>query len=66
MFTCNINTTGRILRGILALMCFIGAWFAFEISNWFGFLLAAYACFALFEAIRGWCIVRACGIKTKY
>jgi hypothetical protein len=22
--------------------------------------------FAIFESLRGWCLVRACGIKTKF
>jgi len=66
MFSPNITPIGRLLRGLLALICLVGAWFAFEVSNWFGLLLLAYAGFALFEALRGWCLLRACGIKTKF
>jgi len=34
-------------------------------SGWIcGALLVAGA-FALYEAARGWCLMRACGIKTK-
>jgi hypothetical protein len=44
---------------------FIGAGFAFRDSFWLGLVLAACGGFMLFEAWRGWCGVRACGIKTK-
>jgi hypothetical protein len=29
-------------------------------------LLALSGLFAGFEAAKGWCLLRACGIKTKY
>ena len=32
---------------------------------WLGLVLVAAGLFAIFESIRGWCLVRACGIKTK-
>lgn len=31
-----------------------------------GLVLLVSAAFVLFEALRGWCVLRACGIKTKY
>ncbi len=65
MFAPNLTVGGRIVRGLLAVICFIAAWYAIDVSIWLGLLLTAYAIFTLFEAIRGWCIVRACGIKTK-
>jgi hypothetical protein len=34
-------------------------------SRWAFALLAAAGVFSLFEAFRGWCVMRACGIKTK-
>jgi len=30
-----------------------------------GVTLAAAGAFVLFEALRGWCALRACGIKTR-
>ncbi len=65
-FPPNIGTTGRILRGLVALGLFAGAWFAFGAAAWLGIVLAACGGFVLFEAVRGWCWVRACGIKTKF
>jgi uncharacterized membrane protein YedE/YeeE len=35
-------------------------------STWAFWLLMLAGLFALFEAVRGWCIVRACGIKTRW
>jgi hypothetical protein len=28
--------------------------------------LAAGGVFCLFEALRGWCVARACGLKTRW
>jgi hypothetical protein len=64
-FQPNINSTGRLVRGLLALALFIGGGFAFRVSIWAGIFLLASGAFVLFEAIRGWCGLRACGIKTK-
>ena len=34
-------------------------------SVWLGLVLAASGAFVLFEALRGWCALQACGIKTR-
>jgi hypothetical protein len=66
-FSRNIDRTGRILRAIWALGLAVGAVFAFRSGIvWLGVTLVAGALFALFEALRGWCALRACGIKTKF
>ena len=65
IFSPNINNTGRLVRGLGALGLFIGAGFAFGVSPWLGLVLAASGAFVLFEALRGWCALRACGIKTR-
>gem|GEM_PF-4175333 len=31
-----------------------------------GILFFASAAFLLFEALRGWCALRACGVRTKF
>ena len=64
-FTPNIGNTGRLVRGIGAVGLFTGAGFAFGVSIWLGVVLVAAGGFVLFEALRGWCALRACGIKTK-
>jgi hypothetical protein len=64
-FQPNIGTKGRLARGLCALALFIAAWFTFGSSAWLGLVLGACGVFTLFEALRGWCALRACGIKTK-
>jgi hypothetical protein len=64
-FQPNITTAGRVVRGLLALALLAGAIFAME-AHWFiRTLLFIGAAFVAFEAARGWCVVRACGIKTR-
>lgn len=63
--TRNIDNRGRLVRGIFALALLVGAGFGFTVSWWLGGLLLASAMFVAFEALRGWCALRACGIKTK-
>lgn len=64
-FRRNIDNRGRIVRGIGAACLLLGAVFAFEFSLGLGLVLLASGAFVLFEALRGWCALRACGIKTK-
>ena len=64
-FSLNIGKAGRILRGLLGLALLVCAAFSFNASPWLGLLLAAAGGFGLFEALRGWCFARACGIKTR-
>jgi hypothetical protein len=65
MFARNIDKRGRIFRALVALMLFVGAWLALRVSIWLSILLAANGAFAVFEALRGWCALRACGVKTR-
>ena len=65
LFSPNISNQGRLVRGLGALGLFVGAAFAFGVSFWLGLVLAFSGAFVLFEAVRGWCALRACGIKTK-
>ena len=65
-FSPNIDKPGRLLRGITALLLLVGAGFGFRLSIWLGLGLGVSGGFVLFEALRGWCVLRACGIKTKF
>ncbi len=65
IFVRNITNQGRLVRGLGAVGLFVGAWFACGVSIWLGMVLVASGGFVLFEALRGWCALRACGIKTK-
>ena len=64
-FSRNIDNRGRLVRGIGALALLVGAGFGFTVSVWLGIALLASGVFVAFEALRGWCALRACGIKTK-
>ena len=67
-FARNIDSKGRLVRGITAGLLLLAGVLVYGDEGWrlwtcLG-LLAASA-FVMFEAVRGWCIMRACGIKTR-
>ncbi len=72
MVTPNIGTAGRIARGISGLLCIVAGiimlWLHWpESTPWrwgMAVCLIAGGLFQGFEARRGWCIARACGLKT--
>ena len=65
VFSRNIDNPGRLVRGLGALVLLVGAGFGFTASVWLGLGLLAEGVFVGFEALRGWCVMRACGIKTR-
>lgn len=65
LFSRNIGNNGRLVRGLVAIVLLVGAGFGLAVSLWLGFALLAMGVFVAFEALRGWCGLRACGIKTK-
>ncbi len=64
LFAPNIDTKGRIARAVGALALAIAGAVLWPLSRIAAGLLAAGSAFMFFEAARGWCAVRACGIKT--
>jgi hypothetical protein len=64
-FRPNIQRNGRIARGVIGSLCLVaGIIVAGDYSLW-GLILVVAGLFAIFESMRGWCLARACGIKTK-
>jgi membrane-bound ClpP family serine protease len=61
----NLQTKGRIVRGGISAVLLLAALLCFSISIELATLLLVSGLFVLFEAIRGWCVLRACGIKTR-
>lgn len=63
----NIDGTGRAWRAVVAVL-FLGATIAALVEGWtiFAVLFGISSAFCAFEAVRGWCVMRACGIKTLY
>ncbi len=62
----NLDRKGRLIRGLgAAAMAFAGLLFLFKLTV-LGVVLLVSAAFVAFEAVRGWCVLRACGVKTKF
>jgi hypothetical protein len=66
-WTPNINRLGRILRcaaGVSFLLggLALGVW----LWPWLGTVVFLCGAFMVFEAARGWCLVRAMGMRTRY
>jgi len=64
-FRPNIKRQGRIARGVIGTLCLIAGIILVDHNLWLGLIFVAAGLFAIFEAVRGWCLARACGIKTK-
>jgi membrane-bound ClpP family serine protease len=65
-FSPNLDRHGRLVRGVIGALCLIaGIIVAGDVEWWIGLILVAAGLFAIFEAVARWCLLRACGIKTK-
>ena len=64
-FAPNLDGKGRLVRGLAGVALLAGAAFSFSDAGWLAVLLATAGVFGLFEALRGWCLARACGFKTR-
>jgi hypothetical protein len=64
-FAPNIQTKGRVARAITALFLGLGALICLPRWRRLSLLLFAAGLFTVYEVLSGWCVLRACGIKTK-
>jgi hypothetical protein len=64
-FSPNIGRGGRIARAVWGAALIAVGLLISGSHPWACVGLVAFGVFALYEAARGWCVVRACGIKTK-
>jgi hypothetical protein len=64
-FAPNITRAGRVVRFIYGLIMLAAGIYALNHILWLAILFFISAAFAFFEASRGWCVMRACGIKTR-
>ena len=64
-FKPNIDSRGRLVRGGIAVALFIAGGVLVDQQLWLGLMLIGIGVFALIEALRGWCLARACGVKTR-
>jgi hypothetical protein len=66
-WTPNIDRRGRIIRAIMAVVLFAAAFFAHRESiEWLAVILAISGVVGVIEVARGWCVLRACKIKTRF
>ena len=52
-------------RGVVGALCLIAGIITVDFLLWLGLILVVAGLFAIFEAVARWCVVRACGLKTK-
>jgi len=65
-FQPNLKRSGRIARGVIGTLCLIAGIILVDYQLWLGLVFVAAGLFAIYEALAGWCLARACGIKTKF
>ena len=68
----NIESKGRWIRGIMGIV-FLGAALALVfltpptgVRRLVVVVLAFGGIFTIYEALRGWCVLRAMGMKTRF
>jgi hypothetical protein len=64
-FQPNIKRQGRIARGVIGALCLIAGIILVDFKLWLGLIFVVAGLFAIYEALSGWCLARACGLKTK-
>ena len=64
-FSPNLETRGRLVRGAGGAIFVAGGGVLCGVNLLLAVILIISGGFMLFEAVRGWCVMRACGIKTK-
>jgi hypothetical protein len=64
-FSPNLDLRGRLVRGLSGGLLVIGGVVVCNYNAWVAVAMMLAGGFMLFEAGRGWCVMRACGIKTK-
>jgi hypothetical protein len=61
----NLQSEGRWARAAVALVLGGLAFVAIPFSRRLRLILFLGAIFTVFEAVRGWCVLRTCGIRTQ-
>ena len=62
----NIDTQGRKARGGFGILFLLLAGCLLPVNGTLALVFLLVGLFGLFEAWKGWCAVRACGIKTPF
>ncbi len=53
-------------RGVMGALCLIAGIILVDYSLWLGLIFVAAGLFAIAESVSGWCVARACGIRTRF
>jgi hypothetical protein len=64
-FKPNLNFRGRMARGVIGTLCLIAGIVLVDYRLWLGLIFVVAGLFAIFEAVARWCVVRACGVRTR-
>jgi hypothetical protein len=65
-FKPNLNFRGRMARGVIGTLCLIAGIVLVDYRLWLGLIFVVAGLFAMIEAVARWCVVRACGVRTKF
>ena len=66
-FKANLDRHGRMARGVMGALCLIaGIIIAGDYLWWLGLIFVAAGLIAIIESVSGWCLARACGIRTRF
>jgi len=61
----NLDFRGRLVRGVLGGISLIVGIILADYTLWLCLVLVGFGLLGIFQAVRGWCLARACGIRTK-
>jgi hypothetical protein len=64
-FGRNIGFQGRMARGVLGALFLIVGTIMADFALWLCLGLVGLGLLGLFQAVRGWSLVRACGLRLK-
>jgi hypothetical protein len=65
-FKANLDRHGRMARGVMGALCLIAGIILVDFSLWLGLIFVVAGLFAIVESVSGWCVARACGIRTRF
>jgi hypothetical protein len=64
-FERNIDFRGRLVRGVFGSLLLIAGLCILHLQFWVALGLIIFGLFVVFESLRGWCLMRACGFRTR-
>jgi hypothetical protein len=65
-FKANLDRHGRMARGVMGALCLIAGIILVDFLLWLGLIFVVAGLFAIAESVSGWCVARACGIRTRF